>query len=73
MVKLIDCNQPIIKSRHTKQIDSKAKRGMRTHQYWIITVEESSQRFDLATVIRTRRITQIPLRLYLLVSPKTVL
>src|SRR5690606_36236360 len=73
MVKLVHRNQPIIEGGNAKLIDRKAEGGVSTHQNLIVAVEEGAQRFDLAAVVRTRRIAQVPFWLYLPVGPKAVL
>ena len=72
MVKLIDCDQPIVESFDSEFVDSKTKRGMSAYECLVVRFKELANRIDFAAV-SARCIAKIPVWLDVPICPKAML
>ena len=73
VVELVHGDQPVIELLDAKFLHGEAEGGMGADQHLVVAVEESANGIDLAAVVRTGRVAEVPFRRDNPIGPKTEL
>jgi hypothetical protein len=66
---VIHGNQPIVEGFYPELVDGKAEGGMGAHKHLVAALQEGGDGIDLAAIVTTRRVAEIPFRRDLPVGP----